>query len=215
MEQLKHKILNSCDKLNKEGLFKSTLDYEKCRESVDKSSKKDTKFYDNLYTKKVNKFDDKELLDYNKFLKEFCINYNKLSCETPEICKHIDFKNGDSDYQNTKESLCIPENSKIIKDNFKNLKKLLKKKIDEEKKQIDFSIDKNNVYKDMVFKYKNFLDIQEEILNQSNDNLLIEKKNGNMDNKLINNGSKMRFYAIGIVILSIINIYIYLFLLRK
>lgn len=215
MDQLKHKILNSCEQLNKAGLFKNTLDYERCRESVEKSAKKDTKYYDKIYIKKVNKFDDKELLDYNKFLKEFCVNYNKLTCETPEICKHIDFKNGESDSQNTTESVCIPDNSKNIKDNFKSLKKLLKKKIEDEKKQIDFSIDKNNVYKDLVFKYKNFLDIQEEITTQSNDNLLIDKKNGNIDNKLINNGSKMRFYAIGIVLLSIINIYIYLFLLQK
>tara|TARA_B110000495_G_C22998792_1_gene589195 strand:- start:347 stop:985 length:639 start_codon:yes stop_codon:yes gene_type:complete len=212
MDQLKHKILNSCDKLNKAGLFKNTLDYEKCRESVEKSAKKDTEFYDKLYTKKVNKFDDTELLDYNKFLKEFCINYNKLSCETPELCKHIDL---DYEADEDNEHVCIPDNSKIIKDNFKGLKKLLKKKINDEKTQIDFSLEKNNVYKDLVFKYKNFLDIQEEISNQSNNNLLIEKKNVNIENKLINNGSKMRFYAGGIVILSIINIYIYTFLLRK
>ena len=40
MDELKTKILNSCEELNKQGVFKNSLDYEKCKESVQKSEKK-------------------------------------------------------------------------------------------------------------------------------------------------------------------------------
>ena len=122
MDELKTKILNSCEELNKQGVFKNNIDYEKCKESVQKQDAKDLDYYKKVYKTNVDKKTKQELLDYNKFLKEFCINYNKLTCNIPDICSTID-----KELLKSKKE-CVPNKSKNIIDNLKSLKKLIKKK---------------------------------------------------------------------------------------
>jgi hypothetical protein len=208
MDELKTKILNSCEELNKQGVFKNSLDYEKCKESVQQSDKKDVDFYNKIYKNKVDDRSKKELLDYNKFLKEFCVNYNKLTCEIPTLCENVD-----KDLLNTSKN-CIPDKSKNVFGNLKSLKKLIKKKIKQKKNLVDVNIDKNNIYKDLVFKYKNFLDVQNELNSKKNNNVTIDRKNIIMDNKITNNMTNIKFYCVSIVILFILNLYIYIFLLK-
>lgn len=208
MDELKTKILNSCEELNRQGVFKNSLDYEKCKESVQNSDKKDVDYYKKVYKTSIDKKSKEELLDYSKFLKEFCINYNKLTCEIPDICSNID-----TELLNTEKD-CVPNRSKNILGNLKSLKKIIKKKIKQKKNQADINLDKNNIYKDLVFKYKNFLDVQNNLNSSKNDNITIDRKNIIMDNKIINNMSKIKFYSCSIVILFILNLYIYIFLLK-
>lgn len=208
MDQLKTKILNSCEELNKQGVFKNSLDYEKCKESVEQSKKKDVDYYKKVYKSKVDSKSKQELLDYNKFLKEFCINYNKLTCDIPDLCSTIDKELLDTSKD------CVPNKSKNITGNLKSLKKLVKKKIKQKKSLADANLDKNNIYKDLVFKYKNFLDVQNNINSNKNNNITIDRKNIIIDNKISNNKSKIKFYSYSIVILFALNLYIYIFLLK-
>ena len=60
-------------------------------------------------------------------MKEFCINYNKLTCNIPDICSTID-----KELLKSKKE-CVPNKSKNIADNLKSLKKLIKKKIKQKK----------------------------------------------------------------------------------